>query len=249
MLRFRTPFLRKLFIIICALSALVLLWSIFYPWGTWRYKMTVVVETPEGTKTGSVVREIGVGSEPALLGTSGGGSASAKGEAVIVDLGQRGKLFVLNDYPYGESSKYRIFWDAFPMPEGRGALTPQGIRYYRSLKNKKAVLSANYNLFMVTFGDLEKPESVKLVRAQYVKKDNQTYKIDRFQEIFGAGVSIKEIIIETTEEPVTWKIERTLPWIFNAWPQRLGKLDTLHVTTTDKEKTFELSRAKFTMGK
>ena len=29
-----------------------------FPSGTWRYKMTVTVETPEGIKTGSAVREV-----------------------------------------------------------------------------------------------------------------------------------------------------------------------------------------------
>ena len=241
--------MRKIFITIGVLCGLAVLWSIFYPWGTWRYKMTVVVETPEGLKTGSVVREVSVGSEPAFLGTSGGGSASAKGEAVVVDLGKRGKLFVLNDYPYVESSMYRIFWDAFPIAEGRIALTPKGIRYYRSLKNKKAILSADYNLLMVTFMDLTKPETVTVVRAQHVKNDNKIYIIDQFQKNFGTGVRLKEIILETTEEPVTWQIDKTLPWIFNAWPQSHGTPDTLHATTINKEKTFELSQTLFTKGK
>jgi hypothetical protein len=33
-------------------------WDTVYPSGTLRYKMTVSVETPEGIKTGSAVREI-----------------------------------------------------------------------------------------------------------------------------------------------------------------------------------------------
>ena len=37
-----------------------LIWRQAYPSGSWRYKMTVVVQTPEGIKTGSAVREVDV---------------------------------------------------------------------------------------------------------------------------------------------------------------------------------------------
>ena len=200
------------------LAALILLWWIFYPWATWRYKMTVIVETPEGLKIGSVIREINVGSEPALLGTSGGGTASVKGEAVIVDLGNRGKLFVLNNYPYSDSAMKYVFLNAFPPPKGVGAMTAAGIRHYTFLGDAKSSLSPDYNLLMITFTDLKNPKTVKLVKAIKVRSDNRPYTIDRMEEIFGKGVYIKHIIIETTDEPVTWEIEKSMPWLFTPPP-------------------------------
>ena len=63
-----------------------------------RYKMTVTVETPEGIKTGSAVREASRYTEPSILPDQGGTFYNiTKGEAVVVDLGQRGVLFVLMD--------------------------------------------------------------------------------------------------------------------------------------------------------
>lgn len=56
---------------------------------TWRYKMTVTVETPEGIKTGSAVREI----SNSLQGNNWpdvGNPAGVRGEAVVVDLSKRG---------------------------------------------------------------------------------------------------------------------------------------------------------------
>ncbi|HTK84182.1 MAG TPA: hypothetical protein VL625_03765 [Patescibacteria group bacterium] len=56
-----------------------------------RYKITVTVETPEGLKTGSAVREIYAKSGgPTMLAEASSGHVDATGEAVVVDLGKRG---------------------------------------------------------------------------------------------------------------------------------------------------------------
>src|SRR6218665_2890440 len=63
-----------------------------------RYKMTVTVETPEGIKTGSAVREAGRYTEPSILPDQGGVFYRViGGEAVVVDLAERGVLFALID--------------------------------------------------------------------------------------------------------------------------------------------------------
>src|SRR5689334_19573264 len=61
-----------------------------------RYRVTVTVETPEGIKTGSAVREASMYHETSILPDQGGTFYNiAKGQAVAVDLGKRGVLFVL----------------------------------------------------------------------------------------------------------------------------------------------------------
>ena len=87
-----------------------------YPSASFRYKVTVEVETPEGIKTGSAVRQIDLKTEKNLIRTSGKGvNARVKGEAVAVDLGERGILFsILNNDGF---DNLRMVKEAFPMPE------------------------------------------------------------------------------------------------------------------------------------
>ena len=73
-----------------ALAAAFALTSCGYSLPTYRYRMTVEVETPEGLRSGSTVIEVKNGSGP-----TGGVGSSVRGEAVAVDLGARGILFAL----------------------------------------------------------------------------------------------------------------------------------------------------------
>ncbi len=100
--------------------------------GSWRYRMTVTVETPEGLKTGSAVREIVA---IKVHGTKVSGSAKvSKGEAVVVDLGKRGVLFALiTGGKFGPDYGHSIVFDAFRFEHG--GLTPEGISHYSSLKS------------------------------------------------------------------------------------------------------------------
>ena len=181
--------------------------------GSWRYKMTVVVETPEGIKTGSAVREVSVeirrkGFHPEAPGII----HKVAGEAVVVDLGKRGVLFaLLKGYPRGEDYAKSIVFTAFPGPPG---LTEKGIAYYSRLKDEKKVLEPALYPMLITFTDRNDPKTVTEVlemkrsgsspRAPYIIGS------DRFGALFGEGVSLKEITIEMTNEPVTVGIERWL---------------------------------------
>ena len=158
-----------------------------YPWGTWRYRVTVVVDTPEGVKSGSAVREVRVHTEPGLLGVSKQGVSRQVGEAVVVDFGEKGALFVL---PMKEEITY-----AFPFNKGVGVLAPEGIRFYNGLQpGAKAPLPRDKFPRLVMFEDLKDPKSVKMVDP------------DALSETFGKGVVLKDISAEITNDPVTWGI-------------------------------------------
>lgn len=182
-----------------------------YPRGTWRYRVTVEILTPEGIKTGSAVREVRAFTD-FRIGDHGGGGAGSTGEAVVVDLQERGLLFLLTSI-----DDYGTVFRAFPHPEGRGGLTREGIAYYSNLKNARtSVLSDKYRFQIVRFRTPTDPRTVELVVGQQFERDIQTFvTVDRIQEIFGEGVVIKDIIIETTDEPVTTVIDSYLPWLMN----------------------------------
>ena len=167
-------------------------WRYEFPSATWRYKMTVTVETPEGLKTGYAVREVHQYTD-IKIGDAGGGKAGAIGEAVVVDLGKRGVLFLLLSEDYA----HNVVFHVFPF---NGANTPEGMKYYSSLKNVQKSIR-NYLPTMVTFKDLNNPMTVRAVDA------------DNLEKVFGEGVHLKDALIEMTDEPVSWTIYNYLPWL------------------------------------
>ena len=171
--------------------------------------MTVEVVTPEGVKTGSAVREVRAFTD-FRIGDNGGGGAGSTGEAVVVDLKERGLLFLLTS-----SGDYGTVFRAFPHPEGRGGLTREGMAYYSKLKNARtSVLSDQYRFQIVRFRTPTDPLTVELVVGQQFDPITQQFAtVDRMQELFGEGVAIKDIIVEMTDEPVTTVIDSYLPWL------------------------------------
>ena len=195
---------KKTLILTVMLAALAV-WgylSDVYVSGTWRYKVTVEISTPEGVKSGSTVNEVSNSAARARSKVSlsqGGNPADFRGEAVVVDLGERGKVFSLL---VGPKHFYRAFNGM------SGPTTAEGIQYFNKIPiGKEAVLDPKYYPMVVTFTDMSDPKSVTLVKGW--KFNPQTQKsdpVDRFEELFGEGVSIKEIRLVRTKEPITWGV-------------------------------------------
>lgn len=195
-------------------------WQVTHPSGTWRYKMTVMVETPEGVKTGSAVREITVITGIQITPESKPISRLT-GEAVIVDLGERGVLFaLLKGNKLGED--YAKFLPFYAFPYEKGGLTPEGIKYYRSLKAPPVVLEPDLYPQFVHFKDIDNPKTVELVMEMKscgnpqsgIPRGMACIEKDRFEEIFGEGVRLKSVTAEMTDEPITLgQVSRTLKWL------------------------------------
>jgi hypothetical protein len=133
-----------------------------------------------------------------------------KGEAIAIDLGKRGVLFALTrgllyDTDYGAD----IVWYAFG---DRGA------------KGKKILPPTLYPMF-VRFKDMSNSKTVQglvdvkqcLAKDIYMHDECKTHSDyiagDHFEELLGAGVKIKKVILETTGDPTTTGIEKYLPWL------------------------------------
>lgn len=221
--------MKKLLIVVAVIVSIAAAWTIAYPMGNIRYRITVSVETPEGLKTGSAVREVYVQDQPSFGIELNHPSQRLHGEAVVVDLGKRGVLFALMGDASSESTRIAQLF-----PFNHGSLTREGIRHYINLKKGKATLQAEvyprqYPL-LVRFRDLNDPKTVEEVYQleTYDKPHNggsiyQTrLKFDKFATAFGEGVKLKDIVIEMTDDKLTWGIEQYLPWL----PQSYGyKLD------------------------
>lgn len=190
--------------------------TLFYPSGTWRYRMTVEVETPEGLKIGSAVRQVHVQHEPKLLPEMHGFDVSVKGEAVVVDLGERGVLFAL----LGRRLAHSVVIETFPWPGGPGgSYSTEGLRYYAGLKIEKKEVALGQIPRLVTFKDMNNPESVELVYSselswQESKGSHKVYDVtDNFEAVFGKGVKLKRVWIEMTDDAVTKGVVDWLPWL------------------------------------
>ena len=182
--------------------------------GTWRYRITVEIETPEGIKTGSAVREVSnsASRSRAFALPESTNSARVKGEAVVVDLGERGVLFALISHKSDLE-----FYDSFYVPTGHGGATLEGIKYYASLPaGTNRVLEPNVPAGypkLVTFTDMNDPKSVTLVQ-EWTRTDAGGWQLqaDHFEKLFGAGVKLKAITLEITDEPITWgEVDKWLP--------------------------------------
>lgn len=184
---------------------------------SWRYKITVEVETPEGLKTGYAVREARLTVTPQRELRSYFNNARTKGEAVVVDLGKRGVLFAVMN-----TNDYRQVFTAFPT--NLGGATPEGLKYYEALqyKHPKANLSLDVYPRFVHFRDLKNPKTIEIVYETEVFEtrlpsgaieNHERVKTDHMEDIYGMGVRIKGVTVEMTTESITWKIEKWLPWL------------------------------------
>ncbi|WP_341713052.1 hypothetical protein [Erythrobacter sp.] len=180
---------------------------------TYRYRMTVEVETPDGLRTGSSVIEV----ETARSGgipNYGSVQNRYRGEAVAVDLGDAGVLFALL------RSKQRVDWAGNIM----FLVAPPGVsadgdrfrgRYQNMLAMRREVsLPQFYKTshterrstgipMLVTFEDLSDPTTIIEVDP------------DNLAATFGDGYSLKRVAVQMTNEPVTVGIVNRLGWLDN----------------------------------
>jgi len=181
-------------------------------------KMTVTIETPAGEVSGSAVREIAnEGTNNKVDWPHGGNTASVRGEAVVIDLGEKGKVF-------GLLAEEGRFYRAFP-PPNRHPQSNEAMDYYAALPaDTVATLDPDYWPKFVTFTDMDDPKSVTLVRGYEFNPATQKQDlVDNFAELFGAGVRVKTVTLEITDEPVTWGMEKYLGKLHAVGPYEFVK--------------------------
>jgi hypothetical protein len=211
-------------------TVLVLAW-----WGTTsprtlHCRRTVIVDTPEGKRSGSSVVEVKTYFPGGLTRAQGYAVISRdQGEATAVDLGGRGLLFatiaseerLTNALAHGTSFGC---YDPFPREKfsGRssaGASANDEYAAYHDELNKqkpKGEVPFKYLPILVRFRDLHNPASVERVDPSDLAAS------------FGSGVKFDRISIEITDAPVTKRIEEVLPWLASHDSQRLSSRPLAH---------------------
>jgi hypothetical protein len=200
--------------------------------GPWyiRYRLTLEVETPEGTKTGSGVFEHGARWNDGITRGLGAGASLAvdtRGEAIITDLGARGLLLCLmtrDDTRYG-SADALLLPEIFPFDKWGGSQKDYGA-YLRELKWRKPVANA----------PLEKLPMLARLRNPQDPATAERVDPTNLAATFGDGVRLVRVTAQITDDPVSPPtIENELPWIgklrgsiANTLKLERGYLDTLN---------------------
>jgi hypothetical protein len=166
-----------------------------------------LVETPESREQGQTVEASSVweldyqDTYKSIEVIQKVGQAIAVGQAVQVDLGPRGRFFVLMRGPRNSSlaGTLRAMMPGTTFRQQVEALPHSGVL---ELANKR-----DWPWF-VRFSDLNNPMSVELVDPE------------NLAATFGEGVKLLRLTFQYTKEPLTTGIEKILPWL-----DRPGRLD------------------------
>jgi hypothetical protein len=169
------------------------------PLPSYRYEITVEVDTPSGLRTGSSVVEISARREPKLLPEMSGVRVSYQGEATAVDLPNGRTIFALLE---GVTSYGYPQWIASSLltPEEQAAISPSEAGRVLSAARRAVELPRRAYPLLVTFRDSANPATIEGVDPDALTQ-------------FGSGVRLRRITISSTEKPVTEAIQKKLPWL------------------------------------
>jgi hypothetical protein len=166
---------------------------------SYRYRLTVEVDTPEGLKSGSSVIETTVQDDSKSWGPieSRLVRPTTKGEAVFVDLGQDRNIIALlamGANAMDDPDFARLVPSVFGL---------RGVESLRTIPERKGQFTVPYNLVptLVTFADLNDPKTARVVRP------------DELETVFGPGFRFRHALIEITKDTAVRQIEKKLPWL------------------------------------
>jgi hypothetical protein len=175
-----------------------------------RERFTLVVDTPEGTATGSSVTEHSAIFQDGWWGGLSGHtrSFSTLGEATVVDLRERGLLFALliadserirSSNPGGY--EYRVFAGMRRRDTGGG--DEEFARFIDILNRERPK------------GDIKLDDIGLLVRFRDPNDPKTVERVDpgNLAASFGAGVALARATVEIVKEPLTHSIDTRLPWL------------------------------------
>lgn len=159
----------------------------------WNQKMTVVVATPEGERTGSSIINVWYSSMELTEFYGRGWGWEVEGEAVVVDLGARGALLaLLSRYPGSPSDAGRNASYTFNDMSYTGAGDDKAIAGVLNQPKGEAVeVAPRFYPMLVTYSDLNDPTTIAIVDP------------NDLAATFGTGVRLERITLETTDEPVS----------------------------------------------
>lgn len=202
-------------IIVIGVAAVVLAYFVAYPSITLRYRLTIEAEVDGQKSSGSSVIEVTYSKQP-KIGSGRDMVSGYRGQAVVVELGERGTLFAL--LKAGDDSRsipQTIVFRAFGFP---GGIWPYGsvegvFAAIRQLSGERELPFENLPL-LVRFRDINDPMTVERVNPNNLAaRFGPGAKLTRATlEIVPAGVWSSNVC-GSSIEPMTIAINKRLPWL------------------------------------
>jgi hypothetical protein len=199
---------------------------------TFRYRLAVEVMTPNGIKTGATVLECTeVDNSHNILALNKTLFPYLRGQAIVVDLGPPGLLFVLLNGQLGVrrmplyvalTEKLVSSWGIDPV-DGKQKIRA-GAEIVRDLARITSTIEIPHKdlqrfLRFARFRDLSDPSSIEFLN------------LDSIGATFGNGVKLLRVTILMTRDPVTTGIEKRLGWSTeDGTAQRFLALDGMNLT-------------------
>jgi hypothetical protein len=215
----------------------------------YRYRLTVEVQTPQGVRTGSSVIEV---TNRLAFNMNGGGYSwiyRARGEAVAVDLPGGRTLFALLRGENGANVDWaaRIVYDlTTPVPPISDKFGSDRVqRLQNAVANRNLVSIPRLMPFwsddkattayplLVTFRDIRDPTSVERANP------------DDLEKSFGAGVKLKRITVQITDDPITKTIEKRFQWWADYRQRHFDGTSTVSQDLTTDRVSASLSSGSF----
>ena len=210
-----------------------LVWLMGQP-RTYRYRMTVEVDTPDGPRTGSVVREVEYVPSLPLLAASQF-TLKQRGEAVAVDLPGGQTLFVLlhvdghetirAGFGQGRETDVKTLLDRAKADGETYTYPPSAVLGRHKL---------SYPPF-VRFRDPAVPASVEKVDPEHLA------------DSFGSGIALRRITMSMTDDPVTYQLDNRFSWLDHYKKSRL-RLNGKTGAITSNELSDNLGTGAFQAG-
>jgi hypothetical protein len=187
-------------LVVCAVTVggLYVAYVLAFPTAYLRYRLTLNVDVDGVTHTGSGVVEIPYSFAPDAFASLPGSTfyGEMRGYAITVDLGARGLLFVVNEYPAlaDPAADKTLFPNAANLSQlPLLAFNISGASEIRNLENsKKSINVPPQRLPMIVrFGNINNCSSAEEVNP-----------VD-FASTLGPGVSIKRATLTITDDPIS----------------------------------------------
>lgn len=185
---------------------------------TWRYRLTINIETPEGIKSGSTIQEIYYPPADSKNIHNPANQGIARGEAAYIDLGQRGVMVAIMQDPSNARERFKLLIrNVFPTVPTVYDLSrfQEMLKHYNDIRNVKDEVQPWLYPTLVGFRDINDPKTIELIyqRKHGSVRDMQEVETDRLEEFYGKGVKIQNMTLEMTDDPLEWKLDDKLNWI------------------------------------
>ncbi|MCE9521988.1 MAG: hypothetical protein K8S25_06085 [Alphaproteobacteria bacterium] len=181
-----------------------------------RYRLKIVVRVDGTVHTGSSVIEaqfLDFGQSMFRAPEAGRFATKSWGEAVAIDLKDRGFLFGLLERPLVSTEGFQVghLLDVLAkFPENQRRLPDSLLSHVGSLQGEFELREPDRPI-LVRFRDIRDPSTVELVDAR------------RISAHYGDRAALMEVTISVTQDPVTTGLDERLPWLESAELAKPGR--------------------------